>query len=348
MNGATVLRPGDRVLVTRLNYLGDVVLSLPLVDALHRAVPGLEIDYLAREPGSALLAGDSRFSQVHTLYPGARRALSLISTLRRRRYRAVMDLYSNPRSAWLSWFTGAPIRIGGNRRGRRRLYTHPVSVAPRTPVHDVFMAYARPLGITAAAGCPHLAVADAESSQAEATLAAAGATGTTRIGIHPGGKWPVKRWPAGKFAELAQSARAQFDADIVLFSGPGESDATDAVRRLVGGSVHVLPELPIRHAAAVASRLDAMVACDGGMMHVSVAVGTPTVGIFGSAESALWFPYRPFGPHRAAEIPVPCRPCHQHECPLGTTACLNDLGAEAVVAHLADVIGASRRARGQS
>ena len=70
MSGAAVLRPGDRVLVTRLNYLGDVVLSLPLVDALLATYPGIEIDYLSRAAGANLLVGDARFTRVHTLSDG--------------------------------------------------------------------------------------------------------------------------------------------------------------------------------------------------------------------------------------------------------------------------------------
>src|SRR5262245_23900052 len=142
------LQRGDRVLVTRLNYLGDVVLSLPLVDAIHARWPGIEIDYLAREPGAELLANDSRFARVFTLKDGLVNTLALVRDLRARHYRAVIDLYSNPRSAWLSWLTGARVRVGGNRRGRRHLYTHPTSVPPEVrPVTNVFMRYGVPLGV---------------------------------------------------------------------------------------------------------------------------------------------------------------------------------------------------------
>ncbi|HET6350108.1 MAG TPA: hypothetical protein VFH88_13595, partial [Candidatus Krumholzibacteria bacterium] len=141
MSTSIALRAGDRVLVTRLNYLGDVVLSLPMVDALRHAHPGIEIDYLTREPAATLLRGDTRFAHVIPLRDGLVHAAKTIAFLRRRRYAAVIDLYSNPRSAWLSWLSGAPVRIGGNRRGRRHLYTHPVTVPPGTAVTDVFLHY---------------------------------------------------------------------------------------------------------------------------------------------------------------------------------------------------------------
>ena len=338
---ATRLQRGDRVLVTRLNYLGDVVLSLPLVDALHARWPGVEIDYLARRPGADLLQTDARFGRVFALDDGFGNTLSLLKNLRSRHYRAAIDLYSNPRSAWLTWLSGAPVRIGGNRRGRRHLYTHPIAV-PRAvrPVTDVFMRYGVPLGIAsdAHAGVPSLSPTSAEVAAAAALLAP-----TSRrplVGVHPGGKWSVKRWPSQKFVELIGRLQDELGAGVVVFTGPDERDATESLRHT---GARILDVLAIRALAAVVSRLDAMVACDGGIMHVSAAVGTPTIGIFGSSEPAVWFPYP--APHRAAYIDLDCRPCHRHECPLGHTRCLNDLPAAAVTRWVAESLGATKGVR---
>ncbi|HEX6790966.1 MAG TPA: glycosyltransferase family 9 protein [Candidatus Krumholzibacteria bacterium] len=340
MNAATALRAGDRVLVTRLNYLGDVVLSLSMVDALRATHPGIVIDYLAREPAASLLAGDDRFGQVIAWRDGAMNALRTVVRLRARRYRAVIDLYSNPRSAWLSWLSGAPVRIGGNRRGRRLLYTHRVQPPAGLPVSEVFMRYAQPLGVEGRPGKPVLGIAHAEAAAAEELLARAGVRplGAPRVGIHPGGKWPVKRWPSAHFAELVARVES-LGARVVLLTGPDEHDATDAVQALLARPVPALAPLPIRTTAAVISRLDAMVACDGGIMHTAVAVGTPTVGIFGSSQSSVWFPYAGLGPFRAAEIQVECRPCHRHVCPLGHTRCLNDLTPARVAADVDALLG---------
>ncbi len=343
-NVATLAR-GDRILVTRLNYLGDVVLSLPLVDALRERWAGVEIDYLTRRPASDLVAPDPRFARVFALEEGAAASFALWRALRARRYRAVVDLYSNPRSAWLTWFTGAPTRVGGNRRGRRRLYTHPV-VVPRDVrrVTDVFLRYGVPLGIApeARAGKPRLAVAPAESAAAEALLGPA--TGM-RVGVHPGGKWSVKRWPTDKFVELIAHIEGELGARAIVFTGPDERDATARVRERVGDRATFVEPVPIRTLAAAMSRLDAMVACDGGVMHVAAAVGTPTVGIFGSSEPTVWFPYENEGPYRAAYIDVECRPCHQHVCPLGHTRCLNELSSAAVAGLVRDVTARAQESR---
>jgi len=346
MTAPIALGAGDRVLVTRLNYLGDVVLSLAMVDALRRAHPGIEIDYLTREPAASLLRPDARFARVFGWRDGMRAALSMVATLRSRRYRAAVDLYSNPRSAWLSWLSGAPVRIGGNRRGRRLLYTHRVQPPAGTPVIDVFMEYAKPLGVNGPPTKPVLAITAHERDDAQAHLENAGAAAsvrTPRIGVHPGGKWSVKRWPATHFAELVDRLE-KAGARVVVFTGPDERDATDEVMRRVTTSPARLEPLDIRTTAAVISCLDAMVACDGGIMHTSVATGTPTVGIFGSSQSSVWFPYENFGPYRAAQIDVPCRPCHQHVCPLGHTRCLNELSPARVASILEPLLDTRRLA----
>lgn len=350
---APELCTGDRLLVTRLDYLGDVVLSLPLVDALRARWPGLEVDYLSRRPATDLLSRDPRLTRVWTQSDGVRATASLVSSLRTRSYRAVIDLYSNPRSAWLSWSTGARVRVGGNRRGRRHLYTHPI-VVPRDVrrVTDVFMRYGVPLGLDATrpAPKPSLSIQPDEAAAADALLAhhlggAAAGDARKRIGVHPGGKWSVKRWPAEKFVDLIRILENELDAEVVVFTGPEECPATERVRSQTTARTAFLEVLEIRTVAAVISRLDAMIACDGGVMHVAAAVGTPTVGIFGSSEPEVWFPYAGAGPYRAAYIDVECRPCHRHECPLGHTRCLNELTADAVARNLRDALAQAKGSR---
>jgi ADP-heptose:LPS heptosyltransferase len=201
------------------------------------------------------------------------------------------------------------------------------------------MRYGAPLGIPTAqlATKPTLALAREEIAAAE-TLLRNASVGRPRVGIHPGGKWSVKRWPTEKFVELIDIVTRELGAQVVVFTGPDERDATERVRARADARAVFIDALPIRTLAAVMSCLDAMVACDGGVMHVAAAVGTPTVGIFGSSEPAVWFPYPGEGAFRAAYIDVECRPCHRHECPLGHTRCLNDLSASAVAASLREVM----------
>jgi lipopolysaccharide heptosyltransferase II len=348
---SAALEAGGRILVTRLQYLGDAILTLPLVDAIRERYPEATVDYLCRPPSSELLRRDPRFDRVFELGPqgGAAATLQLVRRLRERSYDAVVDLYSNPRSAWLSRLTGARVRIGGNRRGRRRLYTHPVTVAPEVrSAMAHHLAHVDCLDVHAAERKPVVTLAPEEIELARGLLDALGVETRRpqrpRIGIHPGGKWEVKRWPAEYFAALVEVLARQWDSTVIALSGPDEERYTSELQARVGDAAVFVPVLPVRAVASVLTLLDGMVVSDGGIMHLSVAVGTPTVGIFGSAEPDIWFPYERFGPYAAAFVPMECRPCHRHVCPLGHTDCLKRLAPERVAETLRTVVSRPRAA----
>ncbi|MEJ2721941.1 MAG: glycosyltransferase family 9 protein, partial [bacterium] len=306
-----------------------------------------EIDYLARGAGADVLRGEPVFGRVFRLpekNEGRAAMWRLIRDLRGRRYAAAVDFYSNPRSALLVRLTGARMRIGGDRRVRRRLYTHPMTIPPGVRrATDHHLSYLRPLGVTAEPPGPvkpALRISDSERESAGAVLRSAGIdSARPTVGVHPGGKWMVKRWPTDKFAELIERLGSH-GLQIVVLIGPGEEIYQSKLRGMVGDRAVYLPTLPIRETAAVIDSLDGMVVCDGGIMHISVAVDTPTVGIFGSAEPDIWFPYEDFGPFTPAFVDIECRPCHRHEC--DHISCLRGLNAETVEERLRGVMAARR------
>ncbi len=345
-NAIEELTRGGRILISRLQYLGDVILTLPLVEALKERFPNSQIDYLTKRPGAELLAGDPAIAAVHRVPgpgEGVGATLRLVRRLRARRFSLVVDLLSNPRSALLAFSTGAPLRFGGTRRVRRHLYTHTIHVPAevRSAVeHHLYCLNL--LGIAAEQKKPSIFISEEEADKAHSLLERAGSTaGRSKIGIHPGGKWEVKRWPVESFASLAKRIQKQFGAEVFVFRGPGDDGFfTDRLKTLLGGEAVFLPELSVREIAAVMHLLDAGIYNDGGAMHLSIAVGSPTVGIFGSSEPDIWFPYASFGLYRAAFIPVACRPCHCHTCDHLT--CLRELTVDAVVQRLIEVLDLSK------
>ena len=137
------------------------------------------------------------------------------------------------------------------------------------------------------------------------------------VGLHAGATWPAKMWPAASFAELSSRLASELGAGIVLTQGPADRDLVGSVASGSSGNQKILPVMGLRDLASVLSCLDAYVANDSGPMHISAAVDTPTVGIFGPGEEDIWFPYVP--PryplrHVALRKDVPCHPCHLDFC----------------------------------
>jgi len=233
------------------------------------------------------------------------------------------------------------MRIGGNRRGRRYLYTHAINPPAGKSASDHHMAYGAVFDLPPTAGRPRLSVADAERTVAREQLAAAGIDFSRPvIGLHPGGKWSVKRWPADSYASMVSLLKRDTDVDVVVFTGPAEVEHTRHLYDTLGDQAVYMDPVSIREMLALLAEMQVVVLSDGGVMHMSVAAGTPTVGIFGSAQPELWFPYEAFGPYRAAYIDMDCRPCHAHVCPLVHTDCLAKLPPAAVAEMITGLLPA--------
>ena len=339
------LEAGGRILVSRLQYLGDVILTLPMVGLLRERFPSAKIDYLARGEAADILVGERMFDRVFRMPDdgdGLRSTWLQLRELRDRKYSLAIDLYSNPRSAIALRLSGATMRVGEARRVRGRLYTHRLRVPDRIRTATRFhIEHIKPLGIDGPESKPSLTMSAVERERALSTLRQIGVDlDAPVVGIHPGGKWEVKRWPVDYFASLAERMIDGYGMQILVMHGPGEEVYRDQLAAQVEDRARYLPTLPIRHTAAIIEALDAVVVNDGGIMHVAVAVGTPTVGVFGSSEPDVWFPYEAYGPYVPAYVPITCRPCHSHVC--SHISCLRKVTADMVEQKLLGVITSKR------
>ena len=303
-----------RVLVTRLRRIGDAILVLPVIEALHEQFPACSIDFLAEEGPAQAAANHPAIDRVlvldralGSLLPASPR---LLWGLRRRGYDWVIDLYGNPRSALLAAWTGAPVRVGPARRTRRRLYTH--AVPPVTEPISAIAHHLRSLealGIDPARHAPRIALTGLEREQGRARLESALPAGSPRVGIHAGNRWPAKRWPEERFAALVR-ALPRIGARAVVLAGPGE----EPLAHRIAAGAPVIGGLPLRDYWSVLAALDALVTVDGSPIHAGPALQVPTVGILGPTEPEIWFPYQASEGHQLLSREIWCRPCHRHEC----------------------------------
>lgn len=303
------------ILVTRLRYLGDVILTTPVLGVLRECFPAARLYYLVEPQYAPVLRGHPDVDGIIEARRSPAGMLAAIRSLRKLRLTAAIDLLYNPRSALILRCSGIPVRIGGSRR--RRHYTHVFSVArgARSAI-DHHLQALEPLGCRCDRGV--LPRVHLEHRELEAGIEAlARLTGKPRrrvVAMHAGGTWPAKRWPAASFARLAQMARRSAGAVVILVTGPGEERITSSIAAQAGAAVHVFPPMPLREVAAMLAACDAVVANDGGIMHLAVALGRPTVAIFGPTEPGIWFPYAGKGPFAVVTRGEECAPCHLHRC----------------------------------
>src|SRR4051812_13288990 len=196
-----------KILLLRLRLIGDVVFTTPAIRALRRTYPDAHLTYLVEPHAAPVVINNPHLDQVIVAprQRGARRLLddvALARRLRRERFDVAIDLHGGPRSAWLTWASGAPRRIGYTIAGRSWMYTDVIArAADLTPRHSVLNQWdlLAPLGIgPAEPGRDAMEMAD----DPEAALAVngrlhdAGVSGHPLIVIHVSAGNPFRRWPA--------------------------------------------------------------------------------------------------------------------------------------------------------
>jgi lipopolysaccharide heptosyltransferase II len=339
-----------RILITRMRFIGDIVLTTPVIRSVRAACPDAHIAFMGERDAVALLEQNPFLDEIIPYsydHPAFLEQSRVALLLRYRRFDLAVDLFGNPRSAVLTWLSGARVRVGPDKRGRGKLYTLRVADdgTAKTAVefHNRYIA---------AAGIPPVASKTELFLSAEEKLAAADLlrrSFTWReqppgerplVGIHPGATWPAKKWLPERFAELADAVRSDLSADVIITQGPGDAGTVSALRSRSLSHPSVLGILPLRWLAAVISHCSAFVSNDAGPMHIAAALGVPTVGIFGPGEESIWFPYDRSLGHMPLRRNVPCHPCHLDVCNRGGAQYMECMKLLSV----ADVFAAVRRA----
>lgn len=287
-----------RFLVTRLRFLGDIVLSTPLLDTLRERYPDARIEYLASEPHVQVLEGHPSVDVLHRL-PARPGPGDFLNTLRALRSGApidwAFDLFSNPRSAVLVALSGARQRVGSDRGARARLYQHRRKrpEGDRSAVRHHLDKLVPLLGDRPSPRPTRLAV---EPARTGAVLRALGLESRRFAVVHPGSTWPDKAWPRERWAELLRGLDRSQTGEPVLVCPPGESSMAEQVAEACGARLLPILSIPELSALLAAARL--YVGNDGGVLHMAVAHRVPTVGLFGPTEPDIWFPYESWGPYR--------------------------------------------------
>ncbi len=310
-----------RILLSRMRFIGDVVLTTPLIRSLRTAYPEAYLAYLGEREAVSLLENNPYLNEIIPYdfgRPSVLEQARVARLLRRRKFDLAIDLFGNPRSALLTYLSGARVRVGPDRKGRGALYTVRVRddgiAKSAIEFHNQSL---RAVGIPVTHSRTTIYLTseerDAGRSRAGEFRKTLGKETQPLIGIHPGATWPAKRWLPERFAGLADRLIGE-GAAVVLTAGPHEEETIAEVRAAAKNDIPVLLALPMRQLAAVIAAFDVYVTNDAGPMHIAAAVGTPTMGLFGPGEEGTWFPYSEEDGHRALRRDVPCHPCHLDFC----------------------------------
>lgn len=303
----------ERILLIRFGSIGDVVLTTPTIRAVRRAFPEAYIAMLVGDRAADVVLSNPHLNEaivfrreVKTLSETRRAA----AVLRERDFHISIDMQRKFRSSLLAYRSGAKLRIGYHRPGGF-LCTVKIPAVADKHIVEQNLSLLKPLGIEDANLDPEMFPLDEERDYASGVFQSQGLTQDSPIiGFFPGAGWPSKCWPAKRFAAIGDLAVEELNAQVIIFSGPGEADIVDNVaRQMKASAVLMKDEITLPQLAAMIEKCDLFLSNDTGPMHISVAVKTTTIGLFGPGDHVRFYPIGE--KHALIRGNVPCGPCRQ-------------------------------------
>ncbi|OGG98941.1 MAG: hypothetical protein A2600_06130 [Candidatus Lambdaproteobacteria bacterium RIFOXYD1_FULL_56_27] len=328
-----------KILLVQLKQLGDVLMCTPAIQALQDRFPEAEIHFLTQRPSDQLLAHNPLVRKVHFFPKGKqiRPFLDLKKASQAERFDLVVDFYNKPASAFLSWITGAPIRVGYKKGLRQFFYTHPVTPHSASPYSaDERLALLAPLGIPFARYNLRFLPSDQDRRQAKEILEQLDrAPNRPLITLSPVSRQPYKRWDNGSFGWVANKLVEQTQGQVLFVWGPGEKPYVEEVRAaLAQPDLGDYRDISLGETVALFELADFHLGNDNGPMHFAIAADCPSLAVFGKPLLENWLP--PGSPHhQGVEFDPGCkRNCRYPNC---GSECLG-ADKEAVLAKALEVI----------
>jgi heptosyltransferase-2 len=324
----------ERILIVAPSWVGDAILSEPLVALLREPLEPAIVDVLAPPwcaPVYARMRGvrsiiESPFGH-RELKLGARRALA--RTLRENAYTRAFVLPNSFKAALIPWFARIPRRIGYVGEARQLLLTDARRLDQRAfpRLVDRFVALAAMRGERAPVAPSPVLVPDAVNA-ADAIRALGLATRRPVVVLCPGAEFgPAKRWPTEHFVTLARRFLASGYA-VWLIGSPNDRPAADPIAAAVPDVRNACGRTDLGTAIDLLAQASVVISNDSGLMHAAAAVGRPLVALFGSSSPDYTPPLSPLA--SIARIEIVCSPCFKRECPLGHFKCMRELSPNVV------------------
>lgn len=325
----------NRIVVRGTNWVGDAVMTIPALRQLRRLFPDAHLTLATRSWAKGLFQ-DVGFIDDLMVHEGTglRSVVQQVREWRRRNFDLAVVLPNSLETALVASLARVPLRIGYATDGRQRLLTHPLDLPEsRSSQHEVFhylniiarleWLVNREQSFLNSQPDASLEVSEPRKVAARKILRAKGikgfpgiTDGAPLIALCPGStNSRAKRWPADRYAALADRLIDEYAADVLLVGSAAEEGVSFEVLREMRNSPIVLTgKTDLSELVAVLSLVDLLVTNDTGPAHIAAALGRPTLVIFGPTNPLTTRPFSPFG--EVVRQPPDCAPCMLRDCPI--------------------------------
>ncbi|PKK92148.1 MAG: hypothetical protein CVV64_01645 [Candidatus Wallbacteria bacterium HGW-Wallbacteria-1] len=323
-------RPPLRILVIRLRYIGDVVLTVPFLRELRKGCSSAHITLMTGPAAFPVIQGCPYVDDI-IIYDKKNRHSSLASRLgfirelRSLNFDVSFVLQRSFSSAFYAYASGIPLRVGFDTEGRGFMLNRRVFYDKNQYESDAFMENLRIIGLghdDNTLGTFEKAPAGSGVATYVKNLVQRSQFGISRgyAVINPGPDGSPKSWYSSGFAELAAMLINKLGLDVAITWGPGEKAAAEAIYNLLdlsgrgeGPSLSLAPATDIPELILLLKSSRIMITTDTGPLHMAAANNIPTVTIFGPTNPVKWSP-RDSEIHGWVKEFLPCWPCDYNRC----------------------------------
>lgn len=305
-----------KILIIKLRGIGDVILSTVVFDNLRNDFPSAEIHFLTEPPSYPALEKIDFITSIllfkkDSFFNG----IGLIFKVMVNRYDLILDFYSNPRTALISFLSFSKYRAGFPYRGRSYAYNLKGPIE-RDKFHtaQLHLEFLKLINISNIKNTLHFGLSEEDIRFADEYFSQNFSANDFVIGLSPSGGWNSKKCDPIKFAEIGNSVIKNYNAKILVVWGPGDKKEADEIIHLMNHNVFLAPITDIRKMAALIKKCKALIANDSGPMHISTAVKTPTLALHGPTNPNL---QGPFGDSHEwiRHEKLDCIECNLLDCP---------------------------------
>lgn len=321
-----------KILCIKPRGIGDIVLSTIILENLQNHFPNAKIDYLTEHFAKYSVANNPLVNKVLTM-----RKTEFVGKvawrIRKEKYNLIIDLWSNPRSAQITFLSGVKYRVGFGYRGRKYAYNI-LGTSSKGEHHSAEhnLELLKPLDIKIVSKNIHYNVGVLEKFFADDYFTENNLNDKMVTGIIPAGGWDSKRCNKEKWVEICEAAIKGFGCKILVLWGPGDESDAEFIKSNLADKCLLAPKSTLPQMASLIAKCKVVIANDSGPMHIAAALGVPTLGIFGPTNPKAHGPYSPKSDYIIKDD-LDCIICNKLICPF-QHECMRDLEVDKVINKL--------------
>ena len=320
-----------KVLVIRLDRIGDMVITTPIFRALKEKWPDVQVTALTNPVNKNIVINNPFIDCIlvydrENMHKSLNSRLIFFRSIREKKFDLVIDPYLDYelKTSFITRFLGKKFRLGFEFAGRGICYNirynpnvFPVSTEKRHMI-DYYLDLVTCLGIEAKQKEPEIFLSTDEKENAYKLLEKAEVDPESKIiGIHPGGNYQSQRWPIKRFAAISDHLITNYNAKVVLFAGQAEKQLLSEFRDCAVKTPIFLCDLSLREFMSTLSHCSLLLCNNSGPLHIATALNIPTVSTMGPTIPYHWWPCG--NNHIVLREDLDCSPCKKgicktHEC----------------------------------